>query len=152
MKEARCRTTKEDVNKPLNALSIHLHLCQWAVNGKIKCALWGMIIYLITHVVVSEKLKKEVFIFSYCANKPCNSNVVTSPKVEISCNFSKAQWWRSCPSLPVTQSPKKGPFCEPAQAAAAGSRDSCASLSRYPWFCFHADNVLRLRYLTLFVS
>jgi hypothetical protein len=50
-----------------------------------------MIIYLITHVVVSEKLKKEVFIFSYCANKPCNSNVVTSPEVEISCNFSKAQ-------------------------------------------------------------
>lgn len=47
-----------------------------------------MIIYLITNVISEKKLKK-VFIFSYCANKHCNSNVTFS-EVEISCNFSKA--------------------------------------------------------------
>lgn len=52
------------------------------------------------------KLKK-VFIFSYCANKCCNSNVVTSSEVEVSSNSSKARCRWYCTSLPRMQSPKK---------------------------------------------
>lgn len=90
--------------------------------------------YLFKNKCYEWKNSKKVFIFSYCANKCCNSNVVTSSEGEISSNFSKARCQWNCPSLPMTHSPKKE------AAPAAGSREapvrSCTSHG-----CFHADNV-----------
>lgn len=63
--------------------------------------------YLFKNKCYEWKNSKKVFIFSYCANKCCNSNVVTSSEGEISSNFSKARCQWNCLSLPMTQSPKK---------------------------------------------